>query len=112
MGVPDRLSRYRFSSAQADAAGRLFLDDPRPFRFQNLADNRRHLVAEGDTLWGLAARYFAPIPRPAGLWWVIAHFNGVHDPTVALTPGSVLTVPSLRTVQELIFNERRRREEA
>ena len=76
------------------------------------ADNRQHVVKEGETLFSLAGRYFAPLPRPAGLWWVIADFqpDPVQDPTLSLDVGRVVVVPSLRTVTELIFSETRRRE--
>ena len=109
---PRRFSRHTFTSAVLGDDGRLFLTEREPFRFRSLPDNRQHVVKEGDTLFSLAGRYFAPLPRPAGLWWVIADFqpDPVHDPTVALEPGRVLVVPSIRTVQEEIFSETRRAE--
>ena len=109
---PRRFSRYTFSSAVLDEDERLFLTEREPFRFRALPDNRQHVVKEGETLFSLAGRYFASLPRPAGLWWVIADFqpDPVHDPTVALEPGRVLVVPSIRTVQEEVFSETRRAE--
>jgi hypothetical protein len=101
-----------FTSAVQDDEGRLVLTDREPFRFRSLPDNRQHVVKEGETIFSLAGRYFAPLPRPAGLWWVIADFqpDPIHDPTIALEPGRVLVIPSVRTVQEEIFSERRRGE--
>jgi hypothetical protein len=86
----------------------------RPYRLRALSDNRQHIVKEGDTLFSLAGRYFAPLPRPAGLWWVIADFqpDPIHDPTLALEVGRVLVVPSVRTVVEEVFSEKRRQEAA
>ena len=109
---PRRFSRHAFTSAVQDDEGRLVLTDREPFRFRSLPDNRQHLVKEGETLFSLAGRYFAPLPRPAGLWWVIADFqpDPIHDPTVALEPGRLLVVPSIRTIQEEIFSESRRGE--
>jgi len=109
---PRRFSRYTFSSAVIDDEERLFLTEREPFRFRALPDNRQHVVKEGETLFSLAGRYFAPLPRPAGLWWVIADFqpDPIHDPTVALEPGRVLVIPSVRTVLEEVFSERRREE--
>jgi hypothetical protein len=109
---PRRFSRHTFTSAVKDDEGRLFLTEREPFRFRSLPDNRQHVVKEGETLFSLAGRYFAPLPRPAGLWWVIADFqpDPIHDPTVALEPGRVLVVPSIRTVQEEVFSETRRAE--
>jgi hypothetical protein len=109
---PRRFSRHTFTSAVQDGAGRLVLTDREPFRFRSLPDNRQHVVKEGETLFSLAGRYFAPLNRPAGLWWVIADFqpDPIHDPTIVLEPGRVLVIPSVRTVLEEIFSERRRGE--
>lgn len=109
---PRRFSRYTFSSAVLDGNERLVLTDREPFRFRALPDNRQHVVKEGDTLFSLAGRYFAPLPRPAGLWWVIAEFqpDPIHDPTLSLEIGRVVLVPSVRTVVEEVFSEKRRQE--
>lgn len=105
-------SRYRFTSGWTDADWRLFLDERVPFRYRELSDNRQHVVRIGDTLWTLAGRYFFGVPRASGLWWVIADFQPepIHDPTIELSPGTLLVIPSLRTVLEEIFNEKRRGE--
>jgi hypothetical protein len=106
-------SRYTFCTAQKDEDGRLYLSRREPYRYRNLADNRVHRVAQGDTLQSLAARYFAGMPRPAGLYWVIADFqpDPIIDPTIALVPGSHVFIPSVRTVLERVFAEARRYEE-
>ena len=111
---PRRSSRFTFSSAVLDDQERLFLADREPFRFRVFPDTRQHVVQQGDTLFSLAGRYFAPLPRAAGLWWVIADFqpDPVHDPTLALEPGRIVLVPSVRVVTEEIFAETRRQETA
>lgn len=88
------------------------LSEREPYRFRELPDNRLHRVREGDTLFTLAARFFEGMPRPAGLWWVIADFQPqpITDPTVRLRNGALVVIPSLRTVQEEIFSAARRRE--
>lgn len=108
---PRQFSRFTFSEAAVDVdTGRLLLSEYEPFRFQTLSDNRTHVAADGDTLFTLAGHYFAPLPRPAGLYWILADFqpDPIVDPTIALVPGTTIWVPSLRTVQELIFSETRR----
>ena len=111
--MPPRLySRHIFSEGLLDDDERLFLTDRSPYGYRSFPDNRTHLVKEGDTLYNLAHHYFRPLPRPAGLWWVLADFQPqpVHDPTLMLQPGTVLVVPSVRTVREEILGEKRRRE--
>lgn len=109
--MPPRLySRHTFCEAVIDDAGRLYLTDREPYGYRDLPDNRTHRVAEGDTLQTLAARYFAELPDPAWLWWVIADFqpDPIFDPTIALAPGAVLIIPSVQTVLSRIFDEARR----
>ena len=110
--APRRFSRHTFTTGSTDSEGRTSLTDRVPYRFQKLSDNRHHVVSEGDTLWSLAFRYFRPLPRPAGLWWVIADFQPtpIIDPTIKLSPGGIIVIPSVRTVVEDIFDESRRSE--
>lgn len=109
---PRRLSRHTFTIGRTDAEGRFYLSDRKPFRFRKLDDTTLHTVKLGDSLYTLAGRYYAPTPGASRLWWVIADFqpDPIHDPTLDLVEGSVLFVPSLRTVTELIFSETRRLE--
>lgn len=108
---PFRFSRYQFVSALTEegGTGRLFLAERQRFSFRDFSDNRTHIVREGDSLFTLAHRFFQGLPRPAGLWWVIADFQPevVHDPTITLSLGRVLFIPSVRTVVEEIFSEGR-----
>lgn len=107
---PNRFSRERFSDAILDEDGKLYLTEPEPFGYQDLPDNRTHVVVEGDTLWSLADKYFPAHPNPDQLWWVIADFqpDPIIDPTLRLEPGAVLYIPSPRTLDEEVFNEARR----
>lgn len=109
---PGKWSRFQFCQGLTDAEGRLLLSDRVPFRFVERVDNRFHTVTEGDTLYNLASQYFSGFDRPAGLYWVIADYqpDPIIDPTVTLTPGCVLVIPSSRLVREEIFNEARRDE--
>jgi Tfp pilus assembly protein FimV len=109
---PRRYSRYSLTTAVTDERGRLYLTERVPFRYRSRADTREYTVRPGDTLYTIAARQYAGLERPAGLWWVIADFQPqpIVDPTVQLVAGQLLFLPSLRVVQEEIFSERRRGE--
>jgi hypothetical protein len=109
---PRENSRYQFCTGVLDADGNLYLTQPEPFRFSELADNRFHPVVVGDTLQGLAARYFPSFEKPDRLWWVIGHFqpDPIHDPTLRLPTATTMVVPSERTLREQIFNRARREE--
>lgn len=82
-----------------------------PYRFAEFPDTTEHVVREGDTLFTIAGHYYKSLPRGCGLWWVIADFqpDPIHDPTLELDVGRVLLIPSIRTLTEEIFSERRRR---
>lgn len=110
---PNAYSRHRFCIGTSDDEGRRFLGERLFYGYRELNDNRQHTVVEGDTLFNLAGRYFDAMPRAAGFFWVIADFqpDPIHDPTLRLEPGTVLVIPSLRTLQEEILNEARRRAE-
>jgi len=106
-------SRHTFCVGVRDDAGRLHLTEREPYRFQPHVDNRIHVATEGDTLFTLAGRYFAPLPRGCGFWWVIADFqpDPVLDPTLALEPGRQIHIPSLRVITDVILGEERRSEQ-
>jgi len=122
MNTPGYWSRYRLCDAYYDDQGRLYLTIPAPFGYQDLPDNIDYILKEGDTLQTIAARVYADLRDAPGLkkkgvgnlWWVIADFqpppipDSCYDPTRRLTPGKKLILPSLRTVQELVFDEARR----
>ncbi len=105
-------SRHLFCQGLTDDAGRLSLTDREPFRFVERPDNRFHTVQEGDTLFSLAHRYFAPMKRPDQFFWIVADFQPqpIVDCTLALQKGATIVIPSVRCLIEEIFNESRRGE--
>lgn len=108
---PQQFSRHFFTAGIKDAEERLYLTDREPYRFKDLKDNRFHLVRVGDTLHTLADRFFAGVvSNPALLFWVLCDFQPepIIDPTLTLTPGRTLAIPSIRTLTEEIFSEARR----
>ena len=104
-------SRYQYCIAQRDTDGNLYLDEREPFRHRDEPDNSFHVVVDGDTLWGLAHRYFSGMRRPAGLWWIIAEYQPepIVDPTIRLLVGETIIIPSQRLVKTEIFSEDRRK---
>ncbi len=100
-------SRYAGCTAVRGDDGVLRLEDRPPLTFRDLADNRTHTVVQGDTLWLLAGRYFAPVPRAAGWFWALAEFQPVPivDPTLALEPGTVLVIPSISAVETYLSTQ-------
>jgi len=107
---PQALSRHLLTTGLTDTIERVFLTDRVPYRFVEFSDNRKHTVSEADTLFNIAGRYFAPLARPAGFFWVVADFqpDPIVDPTLKLERGRILFVPSIRTLIETILNEARR----
>ncbi len=104
-------SRHGFTLGVRDDEGRLYLTEREPYGFVEHPDNREHVVVQGDTLFHLAGRFFAPLPRACGFWWVIADFqpDPIIDPTLELEVGRRLFVPSLRVLTDVILGDERRR---
>ncbi len=111
--MPPRIrSRYSFTFAfDEEDENRKQLSEREPVRFRQFPDSRIHTVKEGDSLYFLAGRFFRPLERPAGLWWVIADFQPVPvvDPTLTLEPGSQLIIPSVPVVLDVVLGEKQRR---
>ena len=102
-------SRYSFCDALVDDQGRWFLTDREPYGFVRHADNRLHTTVAGDSLFSLAGQYFAALPRACGYWWAIADYQAepVIDPTLELAVGTVVVIPSLRVLTDIILADPR-----
>lgn len=102
---PQPGSRNMSTRGVLDAEGRRFLTEREPFRFRELPDTREHVVVQGDTLFTLAGRHFAPLPRACGFWWAIADFqpDPVFDPTLELELGRRVFIPSVRVLTDVIL---------
>jgi hypothetical protein len=110
---PREFSRYLFCWGIKDpVTGKVGLSDREPFPFQDFDDNRYYTVGTGDTLFNIAERAFPSFARSSGLYWIIADFQQppITDATLSLKAGTMLMIPSERTVRELIFDEKRRNE--
>jgi hypothetical protein len=95
-------SRHSFSVALEDELGRLHLAGREPYRFTPQADTRVHRVVEGDTLFSLAGHYFEPLPRACDF-----QPDPIQDPTLGLEVGTVLQIPSLRLLTDVILADPR-----
>lgn len=95
------LSRWDLVAPIQTEAGVVGLPERVPLAFRERADNRTHVVEDGDSLAILAARYLAPLPRACGYWWALAEFQvpPVVDPTEALVRGRVLAIPAVELVR-------------
>jgi hypothetical protein len=110
METMSSLSRYRYDVAfQRDDVQ--MMDDREPFRYRAEADNRYHTCQDGDTWWGLAYLYFQGVQRPESLWWLLCEFQPepVIDPTIKLTAGAVVVIPSMRLLRTKVFSDEQRR---
>lgn len=108
-----QVSRVADSAFPAAVLGQevVYLTDREKYRYELLSSNISHVVREGDTLQNLAARYYAAFSDPprfsaASLWWIIADFQPqpIHDPTIVLSDGATIVIPSKRTVTDRVFN--------
>ncbi len=106
-------SRYALVNGVEDDSGRTFLTERVPYGYRPLPDNVTHEVQRGETLWTIAARYYAALSRPSGFWWAIADFqpDPIFDPTIRLDEGRTLVIPSVRTLLGRVLSETRRAEE-
>jgi hypothetical protein len=104
-------SRYRNSFETVDADGALFTVDDTPFPYVNLPDNSTHEVRAGESWFDIARTVFASLPYGQHLFGVLMDFQPTPylDPTVPPPVGTVLYVPSVRTVLAKIITPARRR---
>jgi len=105
-------SRYWACVGRRDATGRLWLDEREPVRYRDAPDHRWYTVCAGDTWWGLAQRYLTDVTERAdNLWWILCEFQPtpVLDPTLSLTPGDRVVIPSVWFVRTVVFGAAQRR---
>lgn len=107
-----RNSRYSFSEAIPDRNGKMFLTPMKPFRYKAFADNIDHTVRQGECIEDIVDQRYPSFPNAAQLYWVLCHFqkSPILDPTLPLTPGQVLVLPSAHTLRTVILNPERRNE--
>lgn len=92
-------SRYARDNVVVEESGRLVVLPRRRLPLADYPDDDLVTVTPGATLWNLADR-FGLGPEQ---WWVIAERNGIRDATEPLEPGTVLRIPSRRTLHEVVM---------
>lgn len=92
-------SRYSRETVVKEEDGRQVVLPRRRRLATDYSDNQVVTVAPGMTLFNLAHRYGLGSEN----WWAIALFNGIRDATAPLKPGTVLTIPSRRTLHEVLL---------
>lgn len=103
--------RYRYCTQYTDSDSVSYLDEREPFRYRDESDNRYHKAKNGDTWWGLAHMYFQGIPWQCRLWWLLCEYQPtpIVDPTLIIPEGTLVVIPSMRVVRDLVFSTERRR---
>lgn len=104
-----RLSRYEFAPVEEDDHGRTYLDVPDPLPRRVRSDDLRFVVGDSDNLWSVAWRaYEALLDReqdigPSRFFWVIGEINDIVDGRAPIPAGTVLRIPSIRSLTEEIL---------
>lgn len=95
-------SRYTLSRVITSDTGYIFTSQRIRLEFEDLPENRYHVVMDGDTLHTLAAKYLpANDGIETGFWWAIADFQpeAINDPTLKLKAGTVLVIPAKEYIE-------------
>jgi len=89
-------------------SGKLILSTSNRFGFREFSDTIIHQAVGGDTIYSLAEKYYGE--DGWRFWWAIAGFqpNPIIDPTVALTQGQTIYIPSRRVLNSYILDTNRR----
>ena len=98
MPAPSITSRFLNVPLERDAAGRTLFEIRAPLRYRPLPSTKRVIFQQGDTLHHLAYREYGD----PGLWWAIADFNGIFDPTSEATPGREILLPPRAYIEDYL----------
>lgn len=97
--VPNPVSRNLGVPVVRDAAGRELFDIRIPAEFELVEGIERVEIRSSDTLHSLSSQFYGT----AHLWWFIADFNGIFDPTTELATKRVVLVPPLDLVKSFLL---------
>lgn len=94
MPARSQFSRHLNLTSFVDDNGKKAFESYIAYRFRNFPGNQYVDVQEGENLWILSFRFYGTV----GLWWVLADFNNIHDPTEKLEAGRTIIVPPREAV--------------
>ncbi len=86
---PSPNSRNLANRVVTDAAGRELYEIRTPMPYAPVPGIARAIIQAGDSLFAMAYRAYGS----AQLWWAIADFNEIFDPTTETTPGREILIP-------------------
>ena len=98
MPAPSLNSRLLNIPLVTDALGNTLYEIRVPMQFRPLAGNRSEVIVAGDTPFHMAAREYGD----AQLWWAIADWNSIFDPTTEFTPGRTIQIPPQSVIDEYL----------
>lgn len=101
----DELSRYRAAELIKGDDDSFTWTLPNFFEFTGEDEDIFYEVQPGDNWHLLAYKFYGREFGGANLWWAIMDYQPtpIVDPTIALSPGSVLVVPPPKRIQEFLL---------
>ena len=101
MPAPSLRSRLLNIPLVTDADGRTLYEIRVPLQFRPVAGMRAVTVSRDDTIFHIAFREYGD----AQLWWAIADWNAIFDPTTEMTAGRVIQIPPASVIDEYLQAE-------
>jgi nucleoid-associated protein YgaU len=98
MPTPTIRSRLLNLDIVIDAGDREMFEIRHPLRRTRSSGVRSFVLTEGVSLHRLAFQVYGD----AQLWWAIADFNDIFDPTTELDPGREILIPPIELVESYL----------
>lgn len=101
----DELSRYRAAQLVKSDDGGFFWQLPAQFEYSGEDEDIFYEIQSGDNWHLIAQKFYGSDFGGSKLWWAIMDYQPVPrlDPTIALTPGEVIVIPSPLAIQDFLL---------